>query len=664
MSDHLSLRQILTGSQYSSQHVSAPQSRAGSHPASIAESSTSSVSSLPRDMEQGAPSFAGAQSFTGRSSHRASSIYRRGQTQYITSPYDLATIAGSITAPGVQQYQAPIQEIIPNTQDAVYSQYERVSVAPPTTRLSKKLSLLTGHVPEEYEMDDQMHHYQASTTTGGGASRAAPTIGQQIYTELDLGGDAFEPIPMMVKTKTLHQNPQTPTVLPSTYRPINRWAMIRHTYLREFLAEFLGTMMMMVFGDGICCQVNLGAQIQKNQYENQLITLQQAGVIDSNTVQLWKTLEKIAAPSSAGTATNIPLGWACGVISAYFSAGGSSISGAHLNPAITLVSAVFRGFPFRKIPIYFIGQFLGAFIGAYVVYAYHKRVIQEAYPDDWWKNQSVMSNFFVFPQSFLSVPRQFVSEFMSTAILLIGNFAMSDPYTCLSTELFPVTLFLHILVVNMSLSYQTGCAMNLVRDLGPRLALYTMGFERHMIWVQHHHFFWVPIVAPFFGALMGGLIYDVCVYQGQESPVNWPLAVYKEWCLRVWHKRPGYKTRLRQRQVSSFSGMSSFVRDDDLDHHPDFDGNMEEATPLAQPPMPQNVSATSTDPSQIHPTQKHVQFENVGASRYSWESEGATMDSDSMLETPSVLDSIKDGDATSSSGMPTLKESSSTHSST
>lgn len=89
-------------------------------------------------------------------------------------------------------------------------------------------------------------------------------------------------------------------------------------------------------------------------------------------------------------------------------------------------------------------------------------------------------------------------------MLQAGTFALTDPYTCLSSDVFPLMMFILIFIINASMAYQTGTAMNLARDLGPRLALYAVGFDHKMLWVHHHHFFWVPMVGPFIGALMGG----------------------------------------------------------------------------------------------------------------------------------------------------------------
>lgn len=95
------------------------------------------------------------------------------------------------------------------------------------------------------------------------------------------------------------------------------------------------------------------------------------------------------------------------------------------------------------------------------------------------------------------------SEFLCGAMLQAGTFALTDPYTCLSSDVFPLMMFILIFIINASMAYQTGTAMNLARDLGPRLALYAVGFDHKMLWVHHHHFFWVPMVGPFIGALMG-----------------------------------------------------------------------------------------------------------------------------------------------------------------
>lgn len=371
-------------------------------------------------------------------------------------------------------------------------------------------------------------------------------------------------VPLMVKPKTLYQNPQTPTVLPSTYHPINRWSSIKQRYLKEFLAEFLGTMIMVLVGNAVCCQVNLAGASQQIQFQQALN--QMRGTVSDETLEVASAMQDIVSSISGGTFDDIPLAWGAAVVMGYFCSGGSAISGAHLNPSVTVSNWVFRGLPTKKVPVYIFGQLLGAFAGGLICFIFYKRVITELFPDNAWRtNVMVANNFVTFPKPYLSSARQFVSEFVATAVFQACIFAMTDPYTVLATEMFPLMLFILIFGLNASVGLTTGCAINLARDLGPRLSLYAVGFDRRMLWVDNAHYFWVPMTAPIIGAIFGSLLYDICIYQGHESPVNWPLTVYKEKLLRFWMRRLGGMRRTRHRATSDLSEFS--YRDDDLDNH-------------------------------------------------------------------------------------------------
>jgi aquaglyceroporin related protein len=73
----------------------------------------------------------------------------------------------------------------------------------------------------------------------------------------------------------------------------------------------------------------------------------------------------------------------------------------------------------------------------------------------------------------------------------------------------------------MNHRWETGYAINLARDFGPRLMSYAVGYG-HEVWSAGGYYFWIPMVAPFCGTIFGGFLYDLCIYTGPESPVNTP----------------------------------------------------------------------------------------------------------------------------------------------
>lgn len=413
-------------------------------------------------------------------------------------------------------------------------------------------------------------------------------------------------VPLMVKPKTLYQNPQTPTVLPSTYHPINAWSSIKQSYLKEFLAEFLGTLIMVLIGNAVCCQVNLGGASQQKQFQTALNNLR--GSVSEETLAVASAMQDIVSSVSAGTFDDIPLGWGAAVVMGYFCSGGSAISGAHLNPSVTISNWAFRGLPTKKVPIYIAGQLLGAFAGGLICFIFYKRVITELFPDNAWRTSTaVAGNFVTFPKPYLSSARQFVSEFIATAVFQACIFAMTDPYTVLATEMFPLMLFLLIFGLNASVGYTTGCAINLARDLGPRLSLYAVGFDRKMLWTSNHHYFWVPMTAPIIGATFGSLLYDICIYQGHESPVNWPLSVYKEKLLRFWMRRLGGMSRTRHRATSDLSEFS--FRDDDEENNSISD--VDSKNGILKKTRTKTKSQSSDDDLDEDYVQKNVTFKSV-----------------------------------------------------
>lgn len=468
----------------------------------------------------------------------------------------------------------PVQEVVPNTQMAMPSNGS--SGGQGTGYRSRAATAVSSNILNLHSLrsnsGSSSHHGERSSNGND---------------EEDDDDRNMQSVPMMVKPKTLYQNPQTPTVLPSTYHPINKWSTVKHYYLKELLAEFVGTMVMMFFGCAVVCQVKLGQQQQKKTF---LDNLEAANITGSDQLSL---LQYLVVPDSTGTFDDIAFGWAGAVVMGYFTSGGSAISGAHLNPSITISNCIFRGFPWRKAPFYIFGQLVGSYVGSLIMFIYYKRVIEYVYPD-WHLSETVIGMFCVVPQAYLSTSRQFISEYVIGAALQCGIFSLTDPYTCLSSDIFPLMLFVLIYCLNASVSFQTGAALNMARDLGPRLALYTVGFDRHLLWGAHDHFFWVPLVAPFAGAFTGAVIYDICIYQGHESPMNWPISMYKEKLLRAWIRRPRfYKSRKR-----SSSDLSDWGYDDTSSHA---------TTSHSQNSGTHSQHAMDPEP----PIQKTVQFKSV-----------------------------------------------------
>jgi len=202
----------------------------------------------------------------------------------------------------------------------------------------------------------------------------------------------------------------------------------------------------------------------------------------------------------------------------------AGISGAHLNPAVTLANCVYRKFPWRKFPGYMLAQVLGAMCAAGVVYANYKSAIDvfEGGADirTVGTNTSSAGIFCTYPAEFMTKTGQFFSEFIASTILMFLIYALKDDGNLGAGNLTPLGLFFIIFGIGACFGWETGYAINLARDFGPRLMSYFLGYG-HEVWSAGGYYFWVPMVAPFFGCLFGGWLYDVFLFTG-ESPINTP----------------------------------------------------------------------------------------------------------------------------------------------
>jgi len=253
---------------------------------------------------------------------------------------------------------------------------------------------------------------------------------------------------------------------------------------RELLAEFLGTFVLVVFG------VAVGAQV----------------VLSGHT---------------AGTYLSINIGWGLAVTMGVYVAGG--VSGAHLNPAVTLALAVHRRFPWTKVMPYCLAQLGGAFTASMVVFVTYRdalthfdggirRVTGDLATAGIWAT---------YPQPFLSpIPGGLVDQIVGTALLVLIIFALTDDRNnAPDPRLTPVLVGAAVLLIGMTFGYNSGYAINPARDLGPRLFTALAGWGPD-VFRAAQNWWWVPIVGPSIGGVLGGFVYDMCV--GRRHPVPPP----------------------------------------------------------------------------------------------------------------------------------------------
>ncbi|MBT2571243.1 MIP/aquaporin family protein [Planococcus sp. ISL-110] len=241
--------------------------------------------------------------------------------------------------------------------------------------------------------------------------------------------------------------------------------------MTEFLAEVIGTMILIIFGAGVV-----------------------AGVV----------LKDSKAENSGWIV--ITFGWGLAVTMGVYAVG--SFSGAHLNPAVTLGFAAVGDFPWAKVPVYIAAQIIGGVIGAAIVFF--------NYLPHWKRTENAESKLAVFA-TIPAIRRplsNLVSEIIGTAVLVMGLlFIGANDFT---EGLNPLIVGALIIAIGMSLGGTTGYAINPARDLGPRIAhaLLPIPGKGSSDW----SYAWVPIVGPIFGGVYGALFYKALFTGAYDLP--------------------------------------------------------------------------------------------------------------------------------------------------
>ncbi len=241
--------------------------------------------------------------------------------------------------------------------------------------------------------------------------------------------------------------------------------------MQQYIAEFVGTLILILLGDGVV-----------------------AGVL----------LRKSKAEHSGWIV--ITFGWGMAVAIAVYAVG--AISGAHINPAVTVGLASVGLHPWALVPGYIIAQLLGAFVGAVLVWL--------AYFDHWKETDDPTLKLGVFstiPEIRNTVPN-FITEVIGTAMLLFGVVAIVT-YTGAFAQggiILPLVIGFLVLAIGLSLGGPTGYAINPARDLGPRIAHAVLPIpgKGGSDW----SYSWIPVVAPLVGGVIGAFLYVILGFGG------------------------------------------------------------------------------------------------------------------------------------------------------
>jgi glycerol uptake facilitator len=275
-----------------------------------------------------------------------------------------------------------------------------------------------------------------------------------------------------------------------------RMDSLRTGQLGDLMAEFLGTFVLISFGDGVVAMA--------------VAALNQSG----------RAATKSTIFLASGDWLLITWGWAIAVTFGIYVAGG--ITGAHINPAVTFAFAVRGQHPWSKVPTYWAAQVLGAFVGAALVFLVYYAAIgsyEQANHVTRGATNSVVtfSIFATFPAPYFQGGwiGPLIDQIVGTAFLLMFVSALIDRRNLApKANLTPWLVGLAVAAIGMSYGANAGYAINPARDFGPRLFAWFAGWGQTALpgngdWFSNY--FWIPIVGPLVGAVIGIFVYDLVI---------------------------------------------------------------------------------------------------------------------------------------------------------
>jgi len=268
--------------------------------------------------------------------------------------------------------------------------------------------------------------------------------------------------------------------------------MDTHRYVREFLAEFLGTFSLVLFGDGAVAQVVLGNAARGDEF--------------------------------FGGFLNIALGYGLALMIGICVSGG--VSGGHLNPAVTVGMAALRKIQLIQVPIYMAAQYAGAFVAALVLWGEYADVIKlaemakpptnsSAYSSN---TQGIFASYPFFSIDQVGLVNLAVDQILGTALLLLIILAVTDKQNMkIDSSLIPLTIGLGLTAIHLSFGLNAGSAINPARDFSPRLLSFLAGWKDSFKAAES--WFWVPWILPHVGGLIGALVYHfgIAIHHTEET---------------------------------------------------------------------------------------------------------------------------------------------------
>nr|ATP75373.1 aquaporin [Dermatophagoides pteronyssinus] len=261
-------------------------------------------------------------------------------------------------------------------------------------------------------------------------------------------------------------------------------------FLREMLAEMVGTFLLILFGQGSIATYLLNRNSKIG-------------------IDLFSIAFTFGIGALAGISASM------------------SISGGHLNPAVTLAFAISGRFPLSKVPHYFFGQYFGALLSSMVIFVTYYQSIKTydnnqriAYAGDWFgNNQTRMAEiatggiFATFPAPWNTVVSSLLDQIVATFLLVFSVLAVTNKRAKLPDYLYPFMLGLVICGVVVAFGLQCGAALNPARDLAPRLFLLISGYGFDSFRpVDSLYWLVAGIIGPHIGGILAAWLFDFLLW--------------------------------------------------------------------------------------------------------------------------------------------------------
>jgi len=252
--------------------------------------------------------------------------------------------------------------------------------------------------------------------------------------------------------------------------------------LKEFLAELVGTAVLLMFGCGCVAQ-------------------------------------SVLSGGANGGMLSINIGWGLGVLIGVLVAG--PISGAHLNPAVSVSLACVKKFPLSSLGHYLAGQYLGAFLGSSLVLFTYRDALHHFSGGRYVvAGENATAGIFVtFPAEGVTNFGGAVDQVIGTALLLLSVSAVGfHKNSKISTSLGPLLVALTVVAIGVCFGHNAGYAINPARDLGPRIMISLCGWGTEAF-SSHGWWFWIPVVCCHLGGVVGVVVHTVVIEHqwGTES---------------------------------------------------------------------------------------------------------------------------------------------------